>query len=85
MATILDRLKTVIAEELGVDEDAVVPAASFAEDLNADAADLAELLISVEEAFSTPQRKVEISDAAINDIVIVQDVIDLLREYVPEE
>jgi len=85
MATILDRLKTVIAEELGVDEDAVVPAASFAEDLNADVPDLAELLISVEEAFSTPQRKVEISDAAINDIVIVQDVIDLLREYVPEE
>jgi len=85
MASILDNLKTIIAEELGVDEEAVVPAASFAEDLNADASDLAELLISVEEAFSTPQRKVVISDAAINDIITVQDVIDLLRDYVPEE
>lgn len=85
MASILDRLKKIIAEELGVEEEAVTPAASFAEDLNADAADLAELLISVEDAFSTPQRKVVLSDAATAEIVTVHDLIDLLRDYVTEE
>ena len=85
MVTILDRLRKIIADELGVEEEAVVPAASFAEDLNADAEDLAELLISVEDAFSTPQRKVVLSDAAMSEIITVQDVIDLLHDYVPEE
>ncbi len=42
-ATLDPRLKTIIAEQLGVDEERVVPGASFADDLDADSLDLVEL------------------------------------------
>jgi acyl carrier protein len=85
MATILERLKKIIAEQLGVDEDTVIPSASFAEDFNAGFSDLAELMAVIEEAFSTPKQKVAIPDKAIEEIFTVQDIIDLLREYVPDD
>ena len=85
MATILQRLKKIIAEQLGVDDDIVVPSASFAEDFNADTSDLAELIAVIETKFSTPQQKVVIPDQAIGEIVTVQDIIDLLRDYIPED
>jgi len=46
-----DRLIHIIAEQLGVDENEVVPSASFVEDLNADSLDLVELIMSLEEEF----------------------------------
>jgi len=85
MPPILDRLKIIIAEELGVDEEIVTPAASFADDFNASFTDLAELLTVIEERFSTPKQKVIVSDQAIEEISTVQDVIDMLREYVHED
>lgn len=85
MATILERLAKIIARELGVEEELVIPAASFTEDFNAASADLAELMAVVEEKFSTPRRKVVIPDEAVEEIVTVQDLIDLLREYVVED
>ncbi len=85
MATILERLRKIIAEQLGVDEDIVTPSASFAEDFNASFTDLAELLTVIEERFSSPKQKVVVSDQAIEEVVTVQDVIDLLREYIPED
>jgi len=85
MATILERLKKIIAKELGVDEDSIEPSSSFTEDLNADSSDLAELIAVVEEAFSTPKQRVVISDQAIEEIVTIQDLVDLLHEYVPED
>lgn len=85
MATILERLKKIIANDLGVDEDSIEPSSSFTEDLNADSADLAELIAMVEEAFSTSKRKVTISDEAIEEITTVQDLVDILREYIPED
>jgi len=85
MATILERLKKIIANELGVDEDSIEPSSTFTEDLNAASSDLAELIAVVEEAFSTSKQKVVISDEAIEEISTVQDLVDLLREYVPED
>lgn len=85
MATILERLKKIIANDLGVDEDSIEPSSSFTEDLNADSADLAELIAVVEEAFSTSKRRVTISDEAIEEIITVQDLVDILREYIPED
>ena len=85
MATILERLKKIIANDLGVDEDSIESSSSFTEDLNADSADLAELIAVVEEAFSTSKRRVTISDEAIEEISTVQDLVDILREYIPED
>ncbi len=85
MATILERLRKIIIEQLGADEESVVPAASFAYDLNADSADLAELVAEIEHAFSTPKLKVEISDKDMEKIVTVQDIIDYLQDHVMED
>ena len=80
MATISDRLKKVIVEQLGVEEKDVVPTASFVEDLGADSLDLVELIMSLEEAFSTPEKKLEIPDEAAEKIVTIQDAIDYMKE-----
>jgi acyl carrier protein len=80
VATILQKLQKIIAEQLGVDRDLVVPTASFIDDLNADQSDLAELIAYLEEGFSSPRQKIEISVDEIEKLVDVQDLIDLLRD-----
>lgn len=69
------RLKRIIVEQLGVDEDEVSPEASFYDDLNADAVELVELLTTVEEEFG-----VEIPDFQARKLSTVQDLVDLLDE-----
>ena len=80
MATISDRLKKVIVEQLGVEEKDVVPTASFVEDLGADSLDLVELIMSIEEKFSTPDHKISIPDEAADKLVTVQDALDYLKD-----
>ncbi len=81
MADISEKLKKMIADELGVDEEQIVPSASFVDDMNVDPSDLAELITTLEQEFSTPKRKLEISDEDIEKIVTVQDLIDCLHDY----
>jgi acyl carrier protein len=71
-----DRLKKIIAEQLSVSEDEVVPEASFIDDLNADSLDLVELIMSLEEEFG-----VKISDEDATKIQTVQDAMDYLQEH----
>jgi acyl carrier protein len=85
VATIFQKLRDIITEQLGVDKDSVVPTASFIDDLNADQADLAELIAYVEKGFSTPKQKIEISDDEIEKLVNVQDLIDLLKDRSVED
>ncbi len=80
MATIFERLKKIAVEQLGVEEEEVVPSASFADDLGADSLDLVELIMALEEEFSTPSQKVEIPDEDAEKIVAVQDAIDYLKD-----
>ena len=80
MATIYEKIKAIVVEQLGVEEKDVVPTASFVEDLGADSLDLVELIMSLEEAFSSTDRKVEIPDEAAEKIVTIQDAIDYIRE-----
>ncbi len=80
MATVFEKIKAIVVEQLGVDEKDVVPTASFVEDLGADSLDLVELIMSMEEAFSTPERKLEIPDEAAEKIVTIQDAIDYLKD-----
>ncbi len=71
-----DRLRKLIAEQLSVDEEEVVPEASFIEDLNADSLDLVELIMTLEEEFN-----IKISDEDAENIRTVQDAIDYLQEH----
>ena len=80
MATVFERIKAIVVEQLGVEEADVVPTASFVEDLGADSLDLVELIMALEEAFSTPAQKVEIPDEEAEKIVTIQDAIDYIKE-----
>jgi acyl carrier protein len=80
VATVFEKIKAIVVEQLGVEEKDVVPTASFVEDLGADSLDLVELIMSLEEAFSTQERKLEIPDEAAEKIVTIQDAVDYLKE-----
>ena len=74
--TTYERLKKIIVEQLGVDEEEVTPQASFVEDLNADSLDLVELIMSLEEEFG-----MEISDEDAERIQKVQDAVEYIEEH----
>ena len=80
MATIFERLKKVVVEQLGVEEKEVVPTASFVDDLGADSLDLVELRMSLEEEFSSPSRKIEIPDEDAEKIGTIQGAVDYIRD-----
>ena len=80
MATILERLRKIAVEQLGAEESAAVPSASFTEDLGADSLDLVELMMDLEEEFSTPSRKIVIPDEDAEKIVTIQHAIDYLKD-----
>ena len=79
MATIYERVKKIIVEQLGVSEEEGVPTASFVDDLGADSLDLVELIMSIEEEFSSPAKKIEIPDEDAEKIITIQDAIDYLK------
>ena len=73
---VADKVKSIIVEQLGVDEEEVTPDASFVDDLNADSLDLVELIMSLEEEFGT-----EISDEDAEKIRTVGDAGDYIDEH----
>jgi len=75
----------MVVEQLGIDEGDVVPTASFVEDLGADSLDLVELIMSLEEEFSSSDRKIEIPDEDAEKIVTIQDAIDYLKDLGVED
>lgn len=74
--TTFERLKKIIVEQLGVDEEEVTPTASFTDDLNADSLDLVELIMSLEEEFG-----MEISDEDAERIQRVSDAVEYIEEH----
>lgn len=86
MASTYERLRKIIVEQLGVEKEEVVPTASFVDDLGADSLDLVELIMAIEEEFSTTSLKIEIPDEDAEKIVTIQDAIDYLIDLgVPDE
>lgn len=71
----LEKMKEIIAEQLGVEEDEITQDTSFKEDLGADSLDLFELTMALEEEYDT-----EIPAEELEDIETVGDVIEYLRE-----
>ncbi len=80
MATAFERLRKIIVDQLGVEEEQVVPNASFVDDLNADSLDLVELIMSMEEEFGKDGKALEISYEDAEKIVTVQDAVDYLKD-----
>ena len=79
MATVLERVSTLVVDKLGVDADSIKPEARFAEDLNADSLDLVELIMSMEEEFSTEAEAIEIPDEDAEKILSVQDAVNYIK------
>ncbi|MPQ66009.1 MULTISPECIES: acyl carrier protein [Pseudomonas] len=76
MSTIEERVKKIVAEQLGVKEEEVTLAASFVEDLGADSLDTVELVMALEEEFET-----EIPDEEAEKITTVQAAIDYVTAH----
>ena len=85
MATVFERLKKIVVEQLGVEEEEVVTSASFVDDLGADSLDLVELIMALEEEFSNSSQKVEIPDEDAEKLVTVQDAIDYIKDLGVED
>ena len=74
MSDIADRVKKIVVEHLGVDEEKVTDSASFIDDLGADRLDTVELVMAFEEEFGC-----EIPDDAAEKIVTVKDAISFIE------
>ena len=76
MASVDERVKQIIVEQLGVDEGEVTPNASFVDDLGADSLDTVELVMAFEEAFD-----IEIPDEDAEKIRTVQDAVSYIDQH----
>jgi len=81
VATVFERVRKIIADQLGVEEGEINPQTSFVDDLNADSLDLVELIMSLEEEFSKQGKSIEVSDEDAEKIVTVQDAVNYIQEH----
>ncbi len=72
---VFDKVKDIIVDQLGVDEEEVTPEASFIDDLGADSLDIVELIMALEEEFG-----LEIPDDEAEKISTVSDAVEYIRE-----
>ena len=75
MQPVEDKVRQLIVDQLGVESSAVVPAASFVDDLGADSLDRVELIMAFEETFG-----VEIPDEEAEKIATVQDAVQYIQK-----
>jgi acyl carrier protein len=74
MASVEEKVKHIIVEQLGVDEEEVKAAASFVDDLGADSLDVVELVMALEEEFG-----LEISDEDAEKLSTVQEAVTYIN------
>lgn len=74
---VLEKVKGIIVEQLGVSENTVTMEASFIDDLGADSLDIVELVMALEEEFD-----IEIPDNDAEKVATVGDVVDYIKEHV---
>ena len=74
---IFEKVKTVIVEQLGIDEESVKMDPSFLDDLGADSLDIVEFIMALEEEFG-----LEIPDEDVEKIATVKDVVEYISENI---
>ena len=79
MSTVYERVKDIVVDKLGADEEDVQESSSFIDDLNADSLDLVELIMAFEEEFSTEDSPLEIPDEDAGSIATVSDAVAYLK------
>ncbi len=79
MATVLERVRKVVVDRLGAEESAVVPEATFADDLSADSLDLVELIMAFEEEFDEGGTPLKISDEEAESILSIGDAVNFIK------
>lgn len=81
MNTVYERVKSIVIDKLGVDDAEVSESSSFVENLNADSLDLVELIMALEEEFSTDDSPVEISDDEAGNMTTIKDAVAYLKRH----
>ena len=76
MSEILDKVKSVIVDQLNVDETEVTVEAAFVDDLGADSLDLVELVMALEEGFN-----ISIPDEEVESIRTVADAVAYIEDH----
>jgi len=77
---ILEKVKKITSEQLGVEESQITSEAKFIDDLGADSLDTVELVMALEEKFD-----LEISDEEAEKLITVQKVVDYLGEHLEKK
>jgi len=80
-----ERVKKIVVEQLGVEESQVTREASFVDDLGADSLDTVELVMALEEEFSTDDFKFEIPDEEAEKISTVGQAVEYIEKNLPKE
>lgn len=79
MSSVFERVKKIVVERLGVDDDQVTPDASFTENLGADSLDQVELVMALEQEFN-----IEIPDEESERIQKISDAVNYIQGHVEE-
>ena len=72
---IFEKVKSITADQLGIDEDKIVMESAFLSDLEADSLDIVELMMALEEEFN-----IEIPDEDVEKLSTVSDVVNYIKE-----
>jgi acyl carrier protein len=74
---VLEKIRSIIADELGVEEDSIDVDSHLTDDLGADSLDAVELIMAIEEEFD-----LEIDDSSATKMKTVQDIVDYLEKHI---
>ena len=74
-----DKIKEIIVEQLGVEEDAVTAEANIQEDLGADSLDIVDLIQTIEDEYD-----LSIPDEAVEEIKTVNDIVNYIEKNTEE-
>lgn len=77
MAPVFERVKKIVVEQLGVDEEQITPTASFTDDLGADSLDTVELVMALEQEFN-----LEIPDEDAEKISTINEAVQYIQEHI---
>ncbi|HHX72493.1 MAG TPA: acyl carrier protein [Clostridiales bacterium] len=75
---VFEKVRSIISDQFGVDEDTITLDTSFKEDLNADSLDMVEVIMALEEEFDIG----EIEEDAVNNIETVGDAVAFISNLV---